>query len=81
MIEEWRCDYNQARPHSALSYLNARGVYSTVSTLRQSWSGARGFKRRPLAPPHPRCGEKHRWTKNEGQVRIVPKNATSRQDY
>jgi putative transposase len=41
-IEEWRCDYNQVRPHSALAYL-------TPAEFAQKCAASSGYAR--MAPP------------------------------
>ena len=51
---------------------NAGGVCRRSEKLRQSWSGARDLKRRPLAPhPHPRYARPVGRTKT-GESLIIP---------
>ena len=56
-IAAWRKEYNEERPHSSLGLSNTERVCGAARNemLLRRWRGARGLKRRPLAPhPHPR---------------------------
>ena len=73
-IARWKQDYNERRPHSSLQYRTPEGVCRAVSgRLRHRGCGARGLKRRPLAPhPHPRCHDRHVGRTKTGESLIIP---------
>ena len=51
---------------------NAGRVCCTDSELQRKWSGARGLKRRPLAPhPHPRYGDRYAGRTKAGESLII----------
>ena len=72
-IAQWKQDYNELRPHSSLQYRTPTAFAAAVGRLRHGWCGARGLKRRPLAPhPHPRYGQRHVGRTKTGESLIIP---------
>ncbi len=72
-IAQWKQDYNEKRPHSSLQYRTPKGVRSSGCGLPRKGSGARGLKRRPLAPhPHPRYQARHVGRTKTGESLIIP---------
>lgn len=56
-ISAWRTEYNEQRPHSSLGYKTPSQFAreQDATDFDKAGGGARGLKRRPLAPhPHPR---------------------------
>jgi putative transposase len=49
LIESWRIDYNEVRPHSSLSYL-------TPEEFASGWRAARAINHEPAATPHTATG-------------------------
>jgi putative transposase len=49
LIESWRIDYNEVRPHSSLSYL-------TPEEFASGWRAARAINHEPAATPHTTTG-------------------------
>ena len=70
-IAEWKTDYNHVRPALGAGIQNPDGVSCGMEGgLLHCWTGARGLKRRPLAPdPHPRYAAGRTKT---GESLIIP---------